>query len=69
MLRREPGVPCEHDGLLHACCLQGGDGIFRLLLHHVGYQDIARVGSVHRHMDDGANLLRLFRLLLMGWLE
>ncbi len=60
MLRRETGVSCEHDRGLHACRLQGGDGLLRLLLHHIGYEDIARVGSVHRHMDDGAWLPRFF---------
>ena len=45
----------EHDGLLHPCGLQLPNGLSGVLLHRVGDDDVARVGPVHREMDDGAH--------------
>ena len=49
------GVAGEHDGLVHAGLMQGGDGLLGVGLHHVGDDDVTGVLAVHGHVDDGAD--------------
>ena len=55
MLCDSSAVSCQHDGFLHACCLQCCDCIRGLFLHNIRDQDKARVDSVYRHMNDGTD--------------
>ena len=55
-------VAREHDGFLHARALEGGDGVARVGLYHVGDDDMAGILAVDRHVDDRADAVALLPL-------
>ena len=57
-IRRDDVVVArQHDGFLHAICMERGDGSSRMFLDDVGDDDMADVFAIHRNMDDRAVLL------------
>ena len=52
-------VARQHDGFLHACGPQRGNGLSRVGLDDVGDDDVPDVLAVKRHVQDGAGQLAL----------
>ena len=53
-LRDIATVAGEHDALGHAGRVQIADRLRGVVFHHVGDHDMAHVGVVHRHVQDGS---------------
>ena len=43
-------VTCEHDNLLHACCLETTYGLLCIWLYNIRYQDVAGISAIHCHV-------------------